>query len=202
MRAQLVTTRLRQRKLTLAEVRAKLDGKSGKRFWKNLDELAETPAFHEMLQRGISAAGERVGGCGQPARLPEGDGRFAGAGRAGRMHQAAGRADLSLREGARGPDPGQADVLCDGVSVPDGRDPGAGEVGRVPPDQGGRQSRTTRWRRASRMRLPRRRCSICTIRTARRRCACAGRPSEWADFQEAFTTAVKSVERTAQGFIS
>ena len=37
--------------LTLAEVRAKLDGASGKRFWKNLDELAETPAFHEMLQR-------------------------------------------------------------------------------------------------------------------------------------------------------
>jgi molybdopterin-containing oxidoreductase family iron-sulfur binding subunit len=38
-------------RLTLAEVRARLDGKSGKRFWKNLDELAETPAFHEMLQR-------------------------------------------------------------------------------------------------------------------------------------------------------
>jgi molybdopterin-containing oxidoreductase family iron-sulfur binding subunit len=37
-------------KLTLAEVRARLDGKHGKRFWKNLDELAETPAFHEMLK--------------------------------------------------------------------------------------------------------------------------------------------------------
>ncbi len=37
--------------LTLAEVRAKLDGTSGKRFWKNLDELAETPAFYQMLQR-------------------------------------------------------------------------------------------------------------------------------------------------------
>jgi MoCo/4Fe-4S cofactor protein with predicted Tat translocation signal len=37
--------------LTLAEVRSKLDGKTGKRFWKNLDELAETPGFHEMLQR-------------------------------------------------------------------------------------------------------------------------------------------------------
>jgi MoCo/4Fe-4S cofactor protein with predicted Tat translocation signal len=30
-------------------VRARLDGKSGKRFWRNLDELAETPGFHEML---------------------------------------------------------------------------------------------------------------------------------------------------------
>jgi MoCo/4Fe-4S cofactor protein with predicted Tat translocation signal len=36
-------------KLTLAQVRAKLDGKTGKRFWKNLDELADTPGFHEML---------------------------------------------------------------------------------------------------------------------------------------------------------
>jgi molybdopterin-containing oxidoreductase family iron-sulfur binding subunit len=36
-------------KLTLADVRARLDGKTGKRFWKNLDELAETPGFHEML---------------------------------------------------------------------------------------------------------------------------------------------------------
>jgi MoCo/4Fe-4S cofactor protein with predicted Tat translocation signal len=51
-------------KLTLAEVRAKLspqraelaggpklEGQSGKRFWKDLDELAETPGFHEMLER-------------------------------------------------------------------------------------------------------------------------------------------------------
>ncbi len=37
-------------KLTLAQVQARLDGKSGKRFWKNLDELAETPAFHELMQ--------------------------------------------------------------------------------------------------------------------------------------------------------
>jgi hypothetical protein len=37
-------------KLTLAEVRAKLDGKSGKRYWKSLDELADTPAFQELMQ--------------------------------------------------------------------------------------------------------------------------------------------------------
>ena len=37
-------------KLTLAEVRARLQGKSGKRFWKSLDELAETPAFQELMQ--------------------------------------------------------------------------------------------------------------------------------------------------------
>ncbi|MGA1984270.1 MAG: TAT-variant-translocated molybdopterin oxidoreductase [Acidobacteriaceae bacterium] len=48
--AELVTS-IAPARLTLAEVRAKLEGKSGKRFWKNLDELAETPGFHEMLER-------------------------------------------------------------------------------------------------------------------------------------------------------
>jgi MoCo/4Fe-4S cofactor protein with predicted Tat translocation signal len=37
-------------KLTLAEVRAKLDGKTGRRFWKNLDELAETQEFHALMR--------------------------------------------------------------------------------------------------------------------------------------------------------
>ena len=39
------------KKMTLAEVRAKLDGKTGKRFWRNLDDLAETPEFHELMQQ-------------------------------------------------------------------------------------------------------------------------------------------------------
>src|ERR1700761_2995492 len=46
-----VVTSIKPAKMTLAEVRAKLDGKTGKRFWQNMDELAETPAFHEMLER-------------------------------------------------------------------------------------------------------------------------------------------------------
>ncbi|HLI75516.1 MAG TPA: TAT-variant-translocated molybdopterin oxidoreductase [Acidobacteriaceae bacterium] len=48
--AQLVTRITPSDKMTLAEVRAKLDGKTGKRFWKNLDELADTPAFQELMQ--------------------------------------------------------------------------------------------------------------------------------------------------------
>jgi MoCo/4Fe-4S cofactor protein with predicted Tat translocation signal len=44
-----VVTQIAPAKLTLAEVREKLDGKTGRRFWKNLDELAETPAFHELM---------------------------------------------------------------------------------------------------------------------------------------------------------
>jgi MoCo/4Fe-4S cofactor protein with predicted Tat translocation signal len=50
-------------KMTLAEVRAKLDGKTGRRFWKNLDELAETPAFHELMREEFprqAGAGEWV----------------------------------------------------------------------------------------------------------------------------------------------
>ena len=38
-------------KMTLAEVRSRLEGKTGKRFWRNLDDLAETPEFQEMMQQ-------------------------------------------------------------------------------------------------------------------------------------------------------
>jgi molybdopterin-containing oxidoreductase family iron-sulfur binding subunit len=50
-------------KLSLAEVRARLDGKTGRRFWKNLDELAATPEFHELMQEEFprqAGAGEWV----------------------------------------------------------------------------------------------------------------------------------------------
>ena len=45
-----VVTAIAPAKLTLAAVRAKLDGKTGRRFWKNLDELAETQEFHELMR--------------------------------------------------------------------------------------------------------------------------------------------------------
>lgn len=45
-----VVTAIAPAKMTLGQVRAKLDGKTGRRFWKNLDELAETPEFHELMQ--------------------------------------------------------------------------------------------------------------------------------------------------------
>ncbi|HEY4382216.1 MAG TPA: TAT-variant-translocated molybdopterin oxidoreductase [Acidobacteriaceae bacterium] len=44
-----VVTAIAPAKLTLAQVRAKLEGKTGKRYWKSMDELAETPGFAEML---------------------------------------------------------------------------------------------------------------------------------------------------------
>src|ERR1700742_4292560 len=44
-----VVTEIAPAKLTLAEVREKLDGKTGRRFWKNLDELAETESFQQLM---------------------------------------------------------------------------------------------------------------------------------------------------------
>jgi MoCo/4Fe-4S cofactor protein with predicted Tat translocation signal len=37
--------------LTLEEVRARLNGKTGRKYWRSLEELADTPEFHEMLGR-------------------------------------------------------------------------------------------------------------------------------------------------------
>src|SRR5579884_342090 len=37
--------------LTLEEVRARLKGKTGRKYWRSLEELADTPEFHEMLGR-------------------------------------------------------------------------------------------------------------------------------------------------------
>ena len=63
-----------RKKLTLAEVRARLDGKTGKRYWKNLDELAETPEFQELMHE----------------EFHEGDGRELRVSWPGWLHQAAG----------------------------------------------------------------------------------------------------------------
>ena len=58
-----MVTQIAPAKMTLAEVHAKLDGKTGRRFWKNLDELADTPAFHELMREEFprqAGAGEWV----------------------------------------------------------------------------------------------------------------------------------------------
>jgi len=60
--AQVVTS-IAPAKLTLAEVQAKLEGKRGKRYWKSLDELADTPEFQELMQEEFprqAGAGEWV----------------------------------------------------------------------------------------------------------------------------------------------
>nr|WP_246409197.1 TAT-variant-translocated molybdopterin oxidoreductase [Granulicella aggregans] len=47
--APVVVTRIAPAKLTLAEVQAKLEGKTGRRFWKDLDSLAETESFQNLM---------------------------------------------------------------------------------------------------------------------------------------------------------
>lgn len=81
-----------RKKMTLAEVRAKLDGKTGRRFWKNLDELAETPEFHDLMQEEFprqSGAGEWIDGVSR-RNFFEGDGRELCTGWPGGLYQAAG----------------------------------------------------------------------------------------------------------------
>src|SRR5580693_6142504 len=74
------------KKMTLAEVRAKLDGKSGKRYWKSLDELADTPAFQELMQEEFprqASAGEWVDAVSRRGFLKVMGASFALAGLAG-----------------------------------------------------------------------------------------------------------------------
>ena len=44
-----IVTQIAKAKLTLAEVQTKLDGKTGRRFWKNLDELSDDPDFQNLM---------------------------------------------------------------------------------------------------------------------------------------------------------
>src|SRR6201999_2402499 len=83
--AQVVTS-IAPAKLTLAEVRAKLEGKSGKRYWKSLDELADTPQFQELMQEEFprqSGAGEWVDAVSRRGFLKVMGASFALAGLAG-----------------------------------------------------------------------------------------------------------------------
>jgi molybdopterin-containing oxidoreductase family iron-sulfur binding subunit len=83
--AQVVNT-IAPAKMTLAGVRAKLDGKSGKRYWKSLDELADTPAFQELMQEEFprqASAGEWVDSVSRRGFLKVMGASFALAGLAG-----------------------------------------------------------------------------------------------------------------------
>ncbi|SEB81873.1 quinol:cytochrome c oxidoreductase iron-sulfur protein precursor [Terriglobus roseus] len=44
-----VVTTIQSAKLTLADVRKRLDGKNGKRFWQSMNELSDAPGFEDML---------------------------------------------------------------------------------------------------------------------------------------------------------
>ena len=44
-------TQGKNQQLTLEAARAKLAGQTGKKYWRSVDELADTPAFRDMVQR-------------------------------------------------------------------------------------------------------------------------------------------------------
>ena len=81
-----VVTSIAPAKLTLGEVRAKLEGKRGKRYWKSLDELADTPEFQELMQEEFprqAGAGEWVDAVSRRGFLKVMGASFALAGLAG-----------------------------------------------------------------------------------------------------------------------
>jgi MoCo/4Fe-4S cofactor protein with predicted Tat translocation signal len=81
-----VVTAIAPAKMTLAEVRAKLEGKTGKRFWQNLDELSDSPQFQEMMHEEFprqAGAGEWVDSVSRRGFLKVMGASFALAGMAG-----------------------------------------------------------------------------------------------------------------------
>ena len=48
---EIVDDTLREHRLELSTVREKLSGKSGKQYWRTLEELSEDPHFEELLHR-------------------------------------------------------------------------------------------------------------------------------------------------------
>src|SRR5271170_5617203 len=48
-------TKGKKQELTLEAARAKLAGQTGKTYWRSVDELADTPAFREMVEREFPA---------------------------------------------------------------------------------------------------------------------------------------------------
>ncbi len=75
--------------MTLEAVRRELKGVKGKKYWRSLDELANTAEFQAAVEREFpSAAQEWVDPVSRRGFL-EIDGRVDGAGRPGRLHQAA-----------------------------------------------------------------------------------------------------------------
>jgi MoCo/4Fe-4S cofactor protein with predicted Tat translocation signal len=112
--------------MTLEQVRKALKASKGKKYWRSLDELANTPEFQAAVEREFpSAAQEWVDPVSRRGFL-----KLMGASMA--LHQAARRAHLSLHQSAGRSGPRQADVLCYGASVCDRRGAAAGQERRVP----------------------------------------------------------------------
>jgi len=130
-----VITQIAPAKLTLAEVRAKLDGQTGRRFWKNLDELADKPEFQELMREEFprqAGAGEWVDAVSRRGFLKVMGASLTMAGLAGCTKQP----DEPIFPYVKQPEDlvlGKPMYFATAYPFPTGS--GAGEVGRVPTDQ-------------------------------------------------------------------
>ena len=120
-------------------LRARLEGTRGREYWRSLEAVAETPEFKEFLHREFPQnASEWLDPVGPP-RLPEADGRLAGARRRQRLHAPAGRRARAVRAPAGGARPRQAAVLRDGDADERRRHRAARREPRRPADEDRRQ---------------------------------------------------------------
>ena len=128
--------------MSLVQVREKLKSVKGKKYWRSIDELANTEEFQAAVEREFpSAAQEWVDPVSRRGFLKLMGASMALAGMAGCTKQP----DEPIYPYVKAPEDlvlGQADVFCDGTSICDGRGAAAGEERSVPPDQGRRQSRS------------------------------------------------------------
>ena len=54
--------------MNLADIRSRLAGLEGRAYWRSLEELADTPEFHEYVAAGVPVAGLGVHRPGRPPR--------------------------------------------------------------------------------------------------------------------------------------
>ena len=130
----------KRQELTLEAARAKLAGQTGKTYWRSVDELADTPAFREMVQREFpSQAAEWIDPVSRRGFLKVMGASLALAGLSGCTKQPD-EPIYPVRQGAGGPGAWPPGVLCHRDALQYGCSAAAGQERRLPADQGGRQS--------------------------------------------------------------
>ena len=96
----------------LAAARKRLESIEGREYWRSIEELLETEDFREHLHREFRVP---IDSGVEPPGAPVAHGRVDRAGRTDRLHAAADRADLPVRQGARGDRPGRGPLLRHGA---------------------------------------------------------------------------------------
>ncbi len=119
--------------MSLAAVRQELKGVKGKKYWRSIDELADTPDFQAAVEREFpSSAQEWVDPVSRRGFMKLMGASMALAGLAGCTKQPD-EPIYPYVKAPEGPGSGQAQLLCHGTPVCDGRGSVVGEEQRVSP---------------------------------------------------------------------